>query len=279
MNQLQVALFLLCITCISALSSTQHNHPDRRNIIKNAIGSFSSVFILPTQIKTSSSRANAIPSLPIGSNNNDRRQLELCLVSILRVQYWAETVALSIVNNMENAPPSGMTDLMKGPYLEARLGAKAALTGKVGGGANSKVYSLATIKLRECIKDGQSWYTEIYNKEIKAASTSSEEKANLKKQKLAFVTAGEEIIESLAAVVEFDGLDNTQDPSPRSSLALSMYNDSKATFVKRLLLERTVGSCNAFVSSFGTEKKLFCERYVKSTYPNEIPASLKQMES
>ncbi len=109
---------------------------------------------------------------------------------------------------------------------------------------------------------------------MKDRSITSDEKANLKKQKLAFQTASEDITESLAAVVEFDGLDNTQDPSPRSSLALSMYNDSKAVFVKRLLLERTVISCNVFVSSFGTDKKLFCERYIRSTYPNEIPASL-----
>ena len=96
----------------------------------------------------------------------------------------------------------------------------------------------------------------------------------MKKQKILIQDASEEIIESLAAVVEFDGLDNTQDPSPRSSLALSMYSDSKAIFVKRLLLERTVKNCDIFVNAFGTEKRLYCERYVKSTYPNELPPSL-----
>lgn len=277
-----MSLFILklaaCFTFLvsGSLGFSVPNTPqvNRRKAIINTIGSFSSVFIIPNHLNKSLSNANALPSLPIGNNNNERRQLELCLVTILRVQYWAETVALSIMKNMENAPPTGMTDIMKGPYIEARLGAKAALTGKIGGGANTKVYSLASIKLRDCIKDAQSYYNEIYNKQMKSSSTSSDEKAMLKKQKLEFQTAAEEIIESLAAVVEFDGLDNTQDPSPRSSLALSMYNDSKATFVKRLLLERTVKSCETFVVSFGTEKKLFCERYIKSTYPNEIPPSM-----
>ena len=276
-------LFLVCLRLCSILafsnnnnnSSSNPHHSDRRKAI-NAIGSFSSVFIIPNAVSKSTSTANAIPSLPIGGNKSERRQLELCLVSILRVQYWAETVALSIVKNMENAPPTGMTDLMKGPYIEARLGAKAALTGKIGGGSNAKVYLLGTIKLRDCIKDAQSYYNESYNREMKDRSISNDDKAYLKKQKLGFQMASEDIIESLAAVVEFDGLDNIQDPSPRSSLALSMYNDSKATFVKRLLLERTVVSCATFVSSFGTEKKIFCEKYVKSTYPNEIPTSLKQ---
>lgn len=87
------------------------------------------MYIIPNEVNKSLSKANAIPSLPLGINT-ERRQLELCLVSILRVQYWAETVALSIAKNIENAPPTGITDLMKGPYIEARLGAKAALTGK-----------------------------------------------------------------------------------------------------------------------------------------------------
>ncbi len=128
--------------------------------------------------------------------------------------------------------------------------------------------------MRDCVKDGLSYYNESYGRSIKDASLTSEEKGNLKKQKILIQDASEEIIESLAAVVEFDGLDNTQDPSPRSSLALSMYNDSKAVFVKRLLLERTVKSCDTFINAFGAEKRLYCERYIKSTYPNELPPSL-----
>jgi hypothetical protein len=248
----------------------------RRNTINIIGSSFASVFILPNQIlDKSTSNANA---LPFGKNEN-RRQLELCLVTVLRIRYWAETVALSIANNIENAPPTGMTDLMKAPYIEARLGAKAVLTGRVGGGANARVFQLAPIQLRECIKDANSWYNEIYKEQINDPSLTSEEKANLKKERFFLQNASEDIIESLAAVVEFDGLDNTQDPSPRSSLALSMYNDSKATFVKRLLLERTVTSCDTLVRSFGAEKRIYCEKYIKQIYPSEVPASLKKVDS
>lgn len=125
-----------------------------------------------------------------------------------------------------------------------------------------------------------SWYNElIYNKNLKDASITKEEKAMLKKQKYELMNAAQDIIESLAAVVEFDGLDNVQDPSPRSSLALSMYNDSKGIYIKRLLLERTVPNCIAFVNCFESDRRLYCERYIRSTYPNEIPSSMKVIVS
>jgi len=260
-------------SCIAFSNPTSTVHDKSRRNTISIIGSFSSAFILPDQVlfDRSLSGANAAPLLPFG--NTDRRQLELCLVSILRVRYWAETVANSIVKAISDAPPTGMTDSMKGSYLEARLGAKAIITGRIGGGANSRVYALSSIKLRDCVKDGLSYFNESYGRSIKDSSLTSEEKANLKKQKILIQDASEEIIESLAAVVEFDGLDNTQDPSPRSSLALSMYSDTKAVFVKRLLLERTVKSCDIFINAFGAEKRLYCERYIKSTYPNELPPS------
>ena len=247
---------------------TEHDK-SRRNTINAVLASFYS---------TKSSIANAAV-LPFGSNNNERRQLELCLVSILRVKYWAEIVAISIAKNIENTQSNGITDIMKAPYLEAKLGSKAILTGKIGGGASSKVYSLAPLKLKECIKDALSWYNELYyNQVIKDPSITSDQKAFIKNQRSEIQNASIEIIESLAAVVEFDGLDNTQDPSPRSSLALSMYTDAKAMFVKRLLLERTVLNCDIFVNCFGVEKRQFCERYIKSTYPNEVPISLIESE-
>ncbi len=252
-------------------SSSFVTNKTRRNTIHTFVGSFASVFLLPNQIFKSSSIANALPLI----NAKEKRQLELCLVSILRIQYWAENVALSIATNIENQPATGMTDLMKGPYLEARLGAKSVLTGKIGGGANSKVYTLSSFKIKECINDALYYYNKNYNLIIKDKSTTSEQKSRLKREKYDLQNASTEIIESLAEVVEFDGLDNIQDPSPRSSLALTMYSDSKANFVKRLLSERTVVYCDVFVSSFGSEKKLFCERYIRNTFPNEIPLSLK----
>jgi hypothetical protein len=80
-----------------------------------------------------------------------------------------------------------------------------------------------------------------------------------------------DIIESLAALCEFDGLENLTDPSPRSSLALTQYTNKKALFLKRILLERTVPACNTVISSFGTDTKRFVESYVAKTYPNETP--------
>ena len=192
----------------------------------------------------------------------ERIQLELCLVSILRVQYWAEKIGKSIKDMIEIERTSGLSDRQKGPYLEARLGAKAAVTGKIGGGANTQVLVLAKLKIKECIQDATWAYKEM-NKTMN--------KGELRKLMSTMDGYGVDILESLANVVEFDGLETTQDPSPRSSLALSMYNSNKAIFIKRMLLERTVPSCDAFVNSFGREKRDYCETYIRLTYPSEIP--------
>jgi len=243
----------------------------RRHTIKSlaTLASITSTLVTPGTDQASY-YANAAPNLPFGKG--ERRQLELCIVSILRIKYWAETVALSIERNIENTPKSGISDVMKAPYLEARLGAKAALTGRAGGGSNAKVYTLKSIQLRDCVKDGLSWYYELYNRNMKGATT-SEQKADLKKQRFFLENAADEIIESLASIVEFDGLDNTLDPSPRSSLALTMYNESKATFVKRTLQERTLPSCDTFVNAFGSETREICIRFIQSTYASEVPPS------
>jgi len=169
----------------------------------------------------------------------------------------------------QNAPPTGLTETMKSPYLEARLGAKASLTGKIGGGANGNVYNLGSIEIRECLKDAEYWYDEYFYKNLK--NESSEQKAVLKKQRVALLAASEDIVESLAAVVEFDGLESLQDASPRSSLALSMYNDSKANFIQRTLNERTLVCCDVLVNCFGREERDVCERYIKVNYPSEFP--------
>lgn len=235
--------------------------PNRRKFLNIATGSFGSLLI--------GENVNAISLF----EKEERRQLELCLVNILRVRYWSENVALKIQQKIDEGPVT--SDVNKGPYLEARLGAKAALTKKVGGGANSQVYNLASFQIRGCIKDLESYYSDYYKNEMKVI-TKADEKGKLKVQKAFFDNAAIEIIESLAELVEFDGLDNVKDPSPRSSLTLAQYSDTKALFIKRILLEKTLPACDTILISFGREKRQFVESYVERTYSNELPKSVQQ---
>jgi len=152
-------------------------------------------------------------------------------------------------------------ELMKVFYVEARLGAKAAVTGKVGGGANTRVLNLASLELKDCLTDGKWWFAR-------------ENKDNIRKQS-SLDTVAENIVESLASIVEFDGLETTQDPSPRSSLTLSMYKDSKALFIQRVFLERTIPSCDSFLNYFDDETREACEKFIMDNYPIEVPFVLK----
>jgi hypothetical protein len=160
----------------------------------------------------SPSGANAIPF--IGGGAEDKRQLELCLVTVLRVKYWAMGVSKSIDDLLLRTGAAIPSDLEKAPYLEARLGSKALLTGRVGGGANSKVYALAGLQLKGCLKDAEYWATV-------QAKLGDKKDRNAAIQR--YAAASEGIVESLAACVEFDGLETTLDPSPRSSLMLGQY--------------------------------------------------------
>lgn len=234
----------------------------RRCFMSVAAGVATSPLLLDGYSNFQQHEANAFPF-----GNDEHRQLELCLVTILRVRYWGENISQRIQQKIDNGPVT--TDLMKAPYLEARLGGKAALTGKIGGGANLQVYNLASFQVRGCVKDAESYFNEYYKKQLNSAA--GDDKGRLKVQKRLFDNASVDIIESLAALVEFDGLENLTDPSPRSSLALTQYTDKKALFIKRILLERTVPACNTVISSFGTDEKRFVESYVAKTYPNEIP--------
>jgi plasmid stabilization system protein ParE len=85
-----------------------------------------------------------------------------------------------------------------------------------------------------------------------------------------------DLAEALASLVEFDGLETTLDPSPRSSLMMSMYNTQKATFVRRMLAERIIPTAQSLFNEFDPDVRNLCIKYVQSTYPNELP---KQMES
>ena len=241
----------------------------RRTILRTT----GSVLVNTSILQVFQSEANAV-SLSFGKS--ERRQLELCLISILRVRYWAENVAVDIERKMKDVPVSAMTDSMKGSYLEARLGAKAALTGRIGGGANMRVINLGQIQLRECLHDTEAWYNAEYTTDMKNAS--KEDKAEMKIKRLSVLNAIEGVTDSLASIVEFDGLETLQDPSPRSSLALSMYSNTKGEFVRRTLVERTIPSCELIVSSFGKERENFCKRYIEQKYSTEIPSSLRSLK-
>jgi hypothetical protein len=200
-------------------------------------------------------------AIPFFSSNH--RQLELCLVTILRTQFWAMTIAKSLQTKLLSTSPSSDTteeNVRKLPYLEARLGAKAILTQKIGGGATTTVLKLASFNIKECLEDGSYWANQLV-------------KSNqLDKQSLKLLASlSEEIVESLASVVEFDGLETTIDPSPRSSLMLSMYTPQKGTFVYRTLIERVIPSCERYLNVFGDDEKMICLEFVRRDYSDEIP--------
>jgi hypothetical protein len=198
--------------------------------------------------------ANAFPLL--GPKVPDR-QLEFCIVAVLRVQYWAQDILARASSSSEEGNIQW--------YVEARLGSKALLTGKTGGGANQRVYTLASFQLKDCLQDGNTWWRQLLpNKKEKRKSSELQD-------------VGIQLVESLAACVEFDGLETTTDVSPRSSLMRSMYNPQKGTFVKRMLAEQTIPACQTWLSYFrsledGPALLERCQSYVRTTYPNEIPA-------
>jgi hypothetical protein len=183
--------------------------------------------------------------LPSSANalfgSKDRRQLEVCLVSVLRVIYWAQFTATSLQE-------AETLEQRKQRYIEARLGAKAVLTGKIGGGANGRVYALASVQLPGCLKDLQSYAT-------------SRQVADLQ----------QDFYESLAAVVEFDGLETLQDASPRSTLTLQQYNRDKSIYVQRLLLERVIPVGEQLVNAFGPDVRQTCLSFIEKYYADEIP--------
>lgn len=179
------------------------------------------------------------------TNDQDRRQLEFCLVAVLRVSYWAKRQARA----MQEA---ATTEDRKSKYLEARLGAKAILTGKVGSGATGKVYTLATLQLPACLADLE-WH------------------ATTRQLQRQVSDWRRDFSEGLAAIVEFDGLDTLIDPSPRSSLTLSQYSNDKAVFVRRALQELVIPAGNKLVAGFGAEALQRSLNYIQQYYSSEIP--------
>jgi hypothetical protein len=223
---------------------------ERRSFL--ALLTLASVPIVPKQ-------SNAIPFF-----ESNHRQLELCLVTILRTQFWAMNTAKSLQSKLLTTSPSDNTleeNVRKLPYLEARLGAKALLTQKIGGGSTNTVLKLASFNIKECLDDGKYWCNQL--------SKSNQLDKRICTNDLIAISA--DIVESLASIVEFDGLETTIDPSPRSSLMLSMYNPSKGTFVYRTLTERVIPSCERYLEIFGEEKRRLCLEFVRRDYSDEIP--------
>lgn len=184
-----------------------------------------------------------LPSYAALFSEKPRRQLELCVVSLLRILYWAEKAVLDL--------RSEDLDRRRQRYLEARLASKAMVSGKLGGGSNYQVMSLKSLELKECLLDLVSYV----------------EDKRLRRQAIDLQT---DLLEALASVVEFDGLESTVDSSPRSSLTMTMYTETKAIFVRRTLEERVVPTTNALIRLFPRVEDL-CVAYVQRTYPDEVP--------
>jgi hypothetical protein len=199
---------------------------------------------LPTAYGGFLHEANAIPLF----EKKDRRQLELCIVNILRVQYWARNIA----DTLQNAKSD---DERRKAYLEARLGAKAMVADKkvkLGGGASLFVITLRGLQMKEVLDDLRYYAKSKQMDQYK-----------------------DDLIEALASLVEFDGLETTQDSSPRSSLTMGMYTDDKSIYVRRMLSERISPLTDEIVNLFGQESKLQCAGYVEQYYPNELPRQPK----
>lgn len=225
-----------------AFSLRQHNNIQKKNLDEMTDCSRRSLLATTCFVPFTffaSRPANALALF----EKKERRQLELCVVNLLRVQYWAIVVA----NNLETGESE---EERKKAYLEARLGAKAIVS-KLGGGGSMRAFKLKGLEIKDCLDD-----LKYYAK--------SRQMDNYR----------DDLIESLASIVEFDGLETTQDPSPRSSLTMGMYNDQKGVFVTRTLTERVLPLTEKIVGFFGPDIRVQCEAYVRQYYPNELPPNL-----
>jgi hypothetical protein len=242
---------------------------------------------LSTIATTRDARALPFPFLGNGDDGGGRRQLELCLSTVLRTEYWAANVSRSLGMSLDLVPsrdvarttPTTSTPIdesttmdesdyaRKRPYLEARLGAKALLTGKIGGGANSRVIELSGYQLRGCLEDASYWCS----RDVTSGGSGGSKSEIRRMCNTVLASASEDLVESLASVVEFDGLETTIDPSPRSSLMLGMYTKEKATFVYRTLVERVMPSCERLLGVFGNERRRIVEEYVFRDHPDGVP--------
>jgi hypothetical protein len=200
--------------------------------------------------------------------SKERRQLEVCMVALLRLLYWAQSLTADLSTTSDNAS-SESVNRRKQAYLEARLEAKALITGKIGGGASYRAYTLSKLDLLECLDDLEFWYSQTIPTRWLPSTNNMNPTTSLKR----------DLIESLASIVEFDGLETTQDPSPRFSLMLTMYNDDKGKYVQRMLTERVIPITDELVNFFGPEARRISENYISKYYPNEFPAAPPRLDS
>jgi hypothetical protein len=119
--------------------------------------------------------------------------------------------------------------------------------------ASLKVFNLKRMQLKECLKDLK------YYASARRLNNKQMDRLN------------DDLLESLASLVEFDGLETKQDASPWSSLTLGMYNADKEVYVKRMLFERIVGLTNDIVNVFGPSVREQCEQYASELYASELP--------
>jgi hypothetical protein len=244
----------------------QPHRPERsatihRRVLISSVVPLAPLFLLdsPSAINHNSQRPSASvanAALPFTEQEKDRRQLDLCLVNLLRLQYWAITVSTKLQPSSDNVAANEET--IKNAYLEARLGSKVmvAKTKKIGGGANANVFMLKGLQIKDCLDDLK-YYAE----------------RSSKKQMSQYA---EDLVEALASIVEFDGLETTQDPSPRSSLTLGMFNSEKQRYVQRMLAERVVPLTDDILRVFGPDTKARCTSILQEVYPREVPDSLRQ---
>jgi hypothetical protein len=229
-------------------------------------------------------RAISLPFIP----QKERRQLEVCLVDVLRITYWAEKLVLDLSSSPSSTgvtASDAITSTLSSSdniflskeqvdqrqrlaYLEARLGAKAILTGKIGGGATARVYDMAALKLVDCLADIDYYYSSTMLPTVSSSSDGGGQKMKMRASQCSDLQR--DFYEALATLVEFDGYDTLPDASPRSTLLLQQYNQDKLLFVRRMLTERLIPLGNQLVNSFSIESIALSRYYVEKYYPNEI---------
>ena len=179
----------LAVDCFQFPNNNNNNNSNpnhlknRRNIIAS-LTQFTSLVLLDPRMHQKD--VNAL-SLPFGDQQQNRRQKELCLVNLLRLQFWADSVSEKL-----KALDTDDEESRKKVYMEARLGSKVmvASSKKISGGATVNVFMLKGLHLRECLDD-LTYY----------ADKSSKKQMDQYK---------DDLIESIASIVEFDGLETTK---------------------------------------------------------------------
>lgn len=250
------------VECFQMIPNHDNNSNNDHRLLKNrrtiiaSIPQFASIILLDPRNDRSGA---ATASAAFFDQQQDRRQKELCLVNLLRLQSWANSLSEKL--DTITLDPSD-EEKRKSLYLEARLGSKVVVaeSKKISGGATVSVFMLKGLHIRECLED-LTYYVD---------------KGSKRRQMNQYK---EDLIESLASIVEFDGLETTQDPSPRSSLTLTMYNSQKSIFVQRMLAERIVPLIGDIFRLFDPDTRAQSESYLREYYPSEIMVTKSRMSS